>query len=92
MTKSRLISEAAAKAGITRKQAGVVCDALLECLSDSLARGEDVVLSGFGAFSVHTRSAHTGRNPKTGEAVEVPMAKTVGFTAGNTLKEKINET
>ncbi len=92
MTKSKLIGEVAAKTGITGKQAGIVCEALLECLSDSLARGEDVVLSGFGAFSVRTRSAHMGRNPKTGEAVEVPSAKTVGFTAGKTLKEKINET
>ena len=92
MTKSQLIALVAKETGMTRKNVSAVCNALLSRMEDSLAEGEDVMLSGFGTFTVNTVAEHRGRNPQTGAPVHVPTSRRVGFTAGKILKEKMDET
>ena len=91
MTKAQLIAKTAAELGMSRKSVATVCDAFLENLNNSLAEGESIQLSGFGVFSVKEKKAYVARNPKTGEAVEIPTTNRVNFTASKKLKEKINE-
>ena len=90
MKKLQLTDAVAAKAQITKKEAAAVVDAVLDVIAEALVAGDDVKITGFGGFEVKTRAARTGRNPKTGEAVEIPASKCVTFTAGSTLKEKVN--
>lgn len=92
MTKSQLIALVAKETGITKKNVTAVCNTLLSRMEESLAEGEDVMLSGFGTFTVNTVAEHCGRNPQTGAPVQVPASKRVGFTAGKSLKEKLDET
>ena len=61
-----------------------------DVIAEALAAGDDVKITGFGGFEVKARAARTGRNPKTGETVEIPASKYVAFSAGSTLKEKVN--
>lgn len=90
MKKLQLTDAVAAKAQITKKEAAAAVDAVLDVIAEALAAGEDVKITGFGGFEVKARAARTGRNPKTGEAVEIPASKYVAFSAGSTLKEKVN--
>ena len=90
MNKLQLTDAVAQKAGITKKDAAEAVNAVLEVIADTLAAGEDIKITGFGGFEVKTRAARTGRNPKTGEAVEIPASKYVAFSAGSTLKDKVN--
>ena len=90
MKKLQLTDAVAAKAGITKKDAAEAVNALIEVIGDALAAGDDVKITGFGGFEVKERAARTGRNPKTGETVEIPASKYVAFSAGSTLKEKVN--
>ena len=64
-------------------------DALLETVTETLAQGDSVQLVGFGTFKTSERKARSGRNPRTGEAVEIPAKRVPSFTAGNTLKEAV---
>ena len=64
--------------------------AVLDVITDALVAGDDVKITGFGGFEVKERAARTGRNPKTGEAVEIEASKYVSFSAGSALKEKVN--
>ena len=90
MNKLQLTDAVAQKAGITKKDAAEAVNAVLEVIADTLAAGEDIKITGFGGFEVKTRAARTGRNPKTGEAVEIPASKYVAFSAGTALKDKVN--
>ncbi len=90
MNKSELVAIVADKADLTRKQAEVAIDAVLEGIRDGLKEGEKVVLSGFGTFEVRTRAARTGRNPRTGEDITIPEQKTPAFKAGKMLKDSVN--
>ncbi len=90
MKKLELIDAVAAKAQITKKDAATAVDAVLDVISEALANGEDVKVTGFGGFEVKERAAREGRNPKTGEKVAIPASKYVAFSAGSTLKEKVN--
>ena len=91
MNKLQLTEAVAAKAtGLTKKQAAEAVNAVLEAITETLAAGEDVKLAGFGGFEVRVREARTGRNPQTGEAVEIPASKYVAFSAGSALKDKVN--
>ena len=92
MTKSRLIALVAEETGMTKKSVSAVCNALFDRIGDSLMEGETVQISGFGSFTVKERSSYVGKHPRTGENMEVPSARAVGFALGRTLKEKINET
>ncbi|MCK4917698.1 MAG: HU family DNA-binding protein [Candidatus Omnitrophica bacterium] len=85
MNKAQLIDLVAEKT-VTKKDAIVAIDTLLNAIKDSLKNEEDVSVSGFGTFKVKTTKARTGRNPKTGESIEIPSKKKVSFKASKDLK------
>ena len=90
MKKLQLTDAVAAKAGMTKKDAAAAVDAVLEVIAEALAQGEDVKITGFGGFEVKERAAREGRNPKTGEPVQIAASKYVSFSAGSVLKDKVN--
>jgi DNA-binding protein HU-beta len=89
MTKSDLIERLASKAEVTRPRAEEIVDFLLDNVTDALKQGEKVNISGFGTFTVSSRKARTGRNPKTGEPIDIPASRSAKFKAGKTLKEAL---
>lgn len=89
MTKKDLIELVAKKANLTNKASRESVTAFLNGIRDSLKRGEKVVITGFGTFSVRKRAERTGRNPKTGERITITARKAPGFTAGKTLKKAV---
>lgn len=90
MNKTQLIQKIAENGNMTKKDAEAALKAVIDAISDAVASGEKVQVSGFGNFDVKTRDARMGRNPKTGEAVEIAASKRVVFTAAQALKDKIN--
>ncbi|TSE34484.1 HU family DNA-binding protein [Tepidimonas charontis] len=90
MNKTQLIDHIAEQAQLTRQQATRALDAVLGAVTDTLARGGDVTLVGFGSFVVDERAARKGRNPKTGEAVDIPAVKMPKFRPGKALKDAVN--
>ncbi len=90
MNKSELIDVAARNAGVTKASAGQVVEAALEAISDALKNGDSVSLVGFGTFSVRERGARTGRNPRTGESIEIAASRIPGFKAGKALKDAVS--
>lgn len=89
MTKKDLIDLVARKASLTNKAAREAVQASLDGVRDALKRGEKVVLTGFGTFSVRSRAARKGRNPRTGDVINIAARKTPGFTAGKALKRVV---
>jgi DNA-binding protein HU-beta len=89
MTKSDLIERLAGKGDLTRPRAEELLDYLLNDVTEALKKGEKVNISGFGTFTVSNRKARTGRNPKTGEPIEIPASRSAKFKAGKTLKEAL---
>lgn len=89
MTKKDLVEIVAKKANLTSKAARDSVQAVLNAVRDSLKRGEKVVITGFGTFSVRARAARPGRNPKTGEKITIAARKAPGFTPGKTLKKAV---
>ena len=89
MNKAELIEEVAGKVGLTKKDANNVVDAITSAITDSLARNERVALVGFGTFQVMKRKARGGRNPQTGEEIQIPAKKVPKFRAGKSLREKV---
>lgn len=89
MTKKDLVEVVAKKANLTSKAARDSVQAVLNAVRDSLKRGEKVVITGFGTFSVRARAARPGRNPKTGEKITIAARKAPGFTPGKTLKKAV---
>ncbi|MED2776941.1 HU family DNA-binding protein [Bacillus thuringiensis] len=90
MNKSELIKQVAIQSELTKPQASLAVDAVLESIQHALQTGEHVQLLGFGTFEVRERAAHEGRNPHTGEALTIPAGKTPAFKAGKALKEAVN--
>lgn len=90
MNKTQLIQKIAENGNMTKKDAEAALNAVVAAISDAVAAGEKVQVSGFGSFDVKARDARTGRNPKTGEAVEIAASKRIVFTAAQALKDKIN--
>ena len=90
MNKQDLISQIAESADISKQKAGVALDATLEAIRNSLKKGDDVRLIGFGTFSVANRAATEGRNPRTGEKIKIPASKQPKFKPGKELKEAVN--
>jgi DNA-binding protein HU-beta len=90
MKKADIISRMAEGAGITKDQADKALDGLLEAIQDGLKDGGKVVFVGFGTFSVAERKARTGRNPKTGEVIQIPESRTVKFMPSEGLKKAFN--
>jgi len=89
MNKSDLIQVVAEKSGLTKKESASVVDAMLNGITDSLAKGEKVQFMGFGTFEVRNRQAREGRNPATGEAIKIEASKAPAFKAGKALKDKV---
>jgi len=90
MNKSELINAIAEESGLTKADAGRALDATIQSVSNALQGGDSVSLIGFGTFSVKERSARTGRNPQTGEAIQIKASKIPSFKAGKTLKDSVN--
>ncbi|HEX16555.1 MAG: integration host factor subunit beta [Deltaproteobacteria bacterium] len=90
MTKRELIQRLAERLGISQKEAKVIVDTVFEELEEALARGERIEVRGFGSFVVRSHNGYTGRNPRTGEAVEVPPKRLPHFKTGKEMRERIN--
>ncbi len=90
MNKSELIEAIAASADIPKAEATRALDAMVESVTDSLKKGESVSLVGFGTFAIKERAARTGRNPQTGQPIEISAAKVPSFKAGKALKDAVN--
>jgi len=90
MNKSQLIDAIAQQADLPKNTAAKALDALTASITDALKAGDNVSLTGFGVFSVSTRAAREGRNPLTGETVQIAARKAATFKAGKGLKEAIN--
>ena len=90
MTKAELIESVASKVDLPRAVAERAVNTMFDDIVDALKRGEKVNISGFGTFSVSERKARTGRNPKTGESIEIAASKAAKFKAGKTLKDSLN--
>ncbi|CAH0308674.1 HU family DNA-binding protein [Priestia megaterium] len=89
MNKMELVSSVATKAELTQKDAENAVNALLETIYDTLVKKEKIQLIGFGTFEVRDRAARTGRNPQTGEEVDIPASKVAAFKAGKELKQAV---
>ena len=90
MNKNDLVAEVAANADISKSDAAKAVDAVLNSISGSLKGGQEVRLIGFGTFSVAHRRASQGRNPRTGEPIQIPASRQAKFKAGKGLKESLN--
>lgn len=90
MNKTELIEVVAQKADLKKKDAEAAVNAVFAAFEDALAAGEKVQLIGFGTLEVKTKAARTGRNPATGETITIPASKQIKFSAGKTLKDKVN--
>jgi DNA-binding protein HU-beta len=89
MLKTELISHVASEAGISKKQAETAVNAFLSGVKSALAKGEKVLLVGFGTFLVRRRAARKGRNPQTGAEITIPEMAVPAFKAGRDLKEAV---
>jgi DNA-binding protein HU-beta len=89
MNKDSLIGSIAEKSGLTRKDSEAALNAFIKSVSEALAKQEKVTLIGFGTFSVVQRAARTGRNPSTGEPMDIPAKDVPKFSPGTQLKEKV---
>ena len=89
MNKTQLIDQVASIGGMKKKDASVAVEAALEAIVKALGTGEKVQISGFGTFEVKSRSERCGRNPKTGETVNIPASKYPAFTASKALKDSL---
>lgn len=89
MNKTELIKAVAEKAELTHKDAAKVLDSVLETITNSLANDDKVQIIGFGTFEVRERSARKGRNPQTGEEIEIAATKAPAFKPGKELKEAV---
>jgi DNA-binding protein HU-beta len=90
MNKNDLITRVASSAGLSKVDAGKAVDAMTGAISSALAQGTEVRLVGFGTFSVVNRKATMGRNPRTGERIQIPAARRPKFKTGKALKEAVN--
>ncbi|MBF0187709.1 MAG: HU family DNA-binding protein [Magnetococcales bacterium] len=78
------------KSGLSQTDAAEAVKTLMEVMTDELKTGGTISLTGFGSFSITERAARTGRNPRTGKAIQIPASKVVKFKAGKSLKETVN--
>ena len=90
MNKAELIEAVAASADLSKADATKAVEAVLGTITDTLKKGDQVTLVGFGTFQVKDRAARTGRNPQTGQAIQIAASKVPGFKAGKALKDAVN--
>ncbi len=91
MNKTDLISAVAAAADLTKKDADAAVSAVIETITEALAKEEKVQIAGFGTFEVRSRAARVGRDPRTGKDIAIPASKAPAFKAGKALKESVNK-
>ena len=91
MTKAELVEEVAKESDLTKKDAEVIIQTVLNSITEALQRGEGVELRGFGSFRIRSRSPRQGRNPKTGSDVSVPAKRVPHFKPGKELREIVNQ-
>ena len=91
MNKTDLINAVAEKSELSKKDATQAVDSVFEAITDSLTEGEKVQLIGFGNFEVRERSARKGRNPQTGEEIDIPASKVPAFKPGKALKDAVKK-
>jgi len=90
VNKTELIDRIAGSADISKAAAGRALDATIDAITDSLKQSDPVALVGFGTFSVRDRAARAGRNPRTGETIQISAARVPAFKAGKALKDALN--
>lgn len=90
MTKAELVNQVASNTLLTKKHAEIIVNTVFESIVDSLRAGEKIELRGFGSFRIRNRGPRIGRNPKTGEKVDVPAKRIPYFKPGKELKEILN--
>ena len=91
MKKSEMIEALANQTGLTKADVEKVFNGTFNLFKEELSKGNDVAVAGFGTFKISNRAARTGRNPQTGETIEIAASKSVGFKAGSALKEIVNK-
>lgn len=91
MNKSDLISAVAEASGLSKVDSGKALDAMTSTITTALSKKDSVVITGFGSFLVRDRAARTGRNPRTGESIQIKASKVPAFKAGKLLKESVNK-
>ena len=91
MNKAELVSRMAEKSELTKKEAEMALNALMESIQEALVSGDKVQLVGFGTFETRERAARKGRNPRNPQQIDRPASKAPVFKAGKSLKEAINE-
>jgi len=91
MLKANIVEKVAKEAHLTKKAAKEAVDATFDNVISSLKKGEKVVISGFGTFIVRGRKARVGRNPKTGQSIQLPSMNTVGFIASKGIKKMVRK-
>lgn len=89
MTKAQLAEALADKVGLTKKTAVDAVNTMLKAIMDNVAKGGNVVLTGFGTFQLRSRASRKGRNPQTGEVINIPARRVPGFTAGKAFKRAV---
>ena len=89
VTKSEFVDRVASSSGLSKKDAGAAVDAVISSIESALKGGEEVNFTGFGKFHVAERGAREGRNPRTGETMQIAASKVPRFTAGSGLKKAI---
>ncbi|HSJ43640.1 MAG TPA: HU family DNA-binding protein [Euzebyales bacterium] len=90
MNKAELIDAAADRADIAKNSMSEALDAVLETITETVARGDKVTLTGFGTFERRHREARTGRNPQTGDEMHIPAQDSPAFKAGKAFKDAVN--
>lgn len=90
MNKKEFIASISEVSGLNKSDSETALNAVINCLTDLLAKGDSIVLPGFASLSVKARPARTGRNPATGAPLDIPAGKAVSFKTGSKLKEAIN--
>jgi len=92
MTKSDLIEKISEKVqNFTKRDVEIIVDKIFDSIKDGLVSGDKIEIRGFGSFKVKEHGARKGRNPKTGEAIDIPAKKTPFFKVGKELKERVNK-
>jgi DNA-binding protein HU-beta len=90
MNKAEFVEQVAEKTDLSRRQAELAIDATLKTIEEQLARGSEITLTGFGKFHVADRAARQGRNPQTGQPIDIKASRVPRFSAGSKLKQTVN--
>ncbi|MDO9528585.1 MAG: integration host factor subunit alpha [Syntrophales bacterium] len=91
MTKIDIVQDVCSKLGFSKKDSAKIVEAVFDIMKENLARGEKIKISGFGSFVVKEKKARKGRNPQTGDEIEISARKVLAFKSSQVLREALNE-